>query len=105
MGWIYLTIAGLLEIAFTTFIRHAEGFTRFWPSFLTVVAAALSLYFVARATDDIPLGTAYAVWGAIGAVGTVIIGIAYYDEPVAFWRMFFLVILIVSIVGLKLVDD
>ena len=104
MGWIYLTIAGLLEIAFTTFLRHTDGFTRMGPSVATVVTAAFSLYFVARAAESVPLGTAYATWGAIGAVGTVFLGIAFYDEPATFSRLFFLTILIASIVGLKVVD-
>lgn len=104
MGWFYLLVAGLLEVAFTTFMRYTDGFTRLAPSAGTIVTAGLSLYFVARAAETIPLGTAYAAWGAIGAVGTVIVGIAFYAEPITFWRMLFLAILIFAIVGLKVVD-
>lgn len=105
MGWIYIGFAGGFEILFTTLMRYTEGFTRIWPTAGTLAAAAASLYFIARATEFVPLGTAYAAWGAIGGVGTVLIGIAYFDEPVTFWRVVFLTTLIASTVGLKLVDN
>lgn len=105
MGWIYLLLAGLVEIAFTTAIRFTDGFTRLGPTVLVLVLAAISFYFVAKSTATIPLGTAYAIWGALGAVGTVAIGILYFDEPVTLWRMVFMSLLIVSIIGLKLVTD
>ncbi len=105
MGWIYLLFAGILEVGFTTAIRYTDGFTRFWPTALVLALAAVSFTCVAKSTATIPLGTAYAVWGGLGAVGTVVIGILYFEEPVTFWRMFFLSLLIGSIAGLKLVAD
>jgi quaternary ammonium compound-resistance protein SugE len=104
MGWIYLLLAGLLEIAFTTAIRFTEGFTRVGMSALVLLLAATSIYFISKATLTIPLGTAYAIWGAFGAVATLVVGILYFNEPVTFWRMFFLSVIIGSCAGLKLVE-
>ena len=105
MGWIYLLIAGGLEIAFTTAIRYTDGFTKFWPTLLVLLLAAISFTCVAKSTATIPLGTAYAVWGGLGAAGTAVIGILHFGEPVTLWRILFLTLLIASIVGLKLVTD
>jgi quaternary ammonium compound-resistance protein SugE len=104
MSWLYLLLAGVLEVAFTTAIRFTEGFTKLWPTVLVLSLAGVSFYCVAKSTATIPLGTAYAVWGGLGAIGTAVIGILYFEEPVALWRMIFLTLLIVSIIGLKLVD-
>lgn len=104
MGWIYLLLAGLLEIGFTTAIRFTDGFTKLWPTALVLLLAAASIYFVAQATLTIPLGTAYAVWGAFGAVATAVVGIFYFGEPVTFWRLFFISMIIGSSAGLKLVE-
>lgn len=103
MGWIYLAIAGVLEVAFTTAIRYTDGFTRLWPTLLVLVLAGASFFCVAKSTATIPLGTAYAAWGGLGALGTAAIGIAYFGEPATLWRLVFLALLIVSIAGLKLV--
>lgn len=105
MSWVYLFIAGVVEVGFTTAIRYTDGFTKLVPSVLVLVLAAISFFFVAKSTETIPLGTAYAIWGGLGAVGTVAVGILYFDEPVEFWRMFFLVMLLAAIAGLKLVTD
>jgi quaternary ammonium compound-resistance protein SugE len=105
LGWIYLLIAGGLEIAFTTAIRYTDGFTKFWPTALVLLLAAISFTCVAKSTATIPLGTAYAVWGGLGAAGTAVIGILHFGEPVTLWRMLFLALLIASIAGLKLVTD
>lgn len=105
MSWIYLGLAGLLEIGFTTTIRYTDGFTRLWPTLIVLGLAGLSFTCVAKATETIPLGTAYAVWGALGAFGTAAIGILYFNEPVTFWRVAFLLLLISSVVGLKFVSD
>jgi quaternary ammonium compound-resistance protein SugE len=105
MAWIYLFLAGAFEILFTTAMRFTEGFTKIFPSALVLLLAAVSIFFVTKASQLIPLGTAYAAWGGIGAIGTVAIGILYFGEPVTFWRMFFLSTLIMSIIGLKLVTE
>jgi len=104
MAWIYLVTAGLLEIGFTTSMRYTEGFTRLVPTILFAAFIAASLYFLSKATEVIPLGTAYAVWGGIGAVGTVLVGIFYFQEPADLPRLILLTLLISCIVGLKLVS-
>jgi len=105
MAWVYLLIAGAFEISFTTAMRYTDGFTKLWPTILVLVLATISIYFVTKAAEYIPLGTAYAAWGGIGAMGAVVIGIFYYGEPATFWRLFFLSTLIGSIAGLKLVTN
>lgn len=105
MGWIYLLLAGGIEVAFTTAIRYTDGFTKLWPTALVLGLAAISSYLVAKSTATVPLGTAYAAWGGLGAAGTAVIGIVYFGEPATFWRLVFLTSLIGSIVGLKLAAD
>jgi quaternary ammonium compound-resistance protein SugE len=105
LGWIYLLLAGGIEVAFTTAIRYTDGFTKFWPTALVLGLAAISFYLVAKSTETVPLGTAYAAWGGLGAAGTAVIGILYFGEPATFWRLVFLTSLIGSIVGLKLAAD
>lgn len=96
-------LAGALEIAFTTAIRYTDGFTKLWPTALVLALAAISFTCVAKSTETIPLGTAYAIWGGVGALGTAIIGILCFGEPATALRMAFLALLIASITGLKLV--
>jgi quaternary ammonium compound-resistance protein SugE len=105
MTWLYLLLAGLLEIGFTTALRHVDGFTRLMPSLAFLVCAALSFWFLQLAAATIPLGTAYAVWTGIGAAGTAVVGILYYAEPATTLRLVFLVTLIGSIAGLRLVSE
>ncbi|WP_372754110.1 quaternary ammonium compound efflux SMR transporter SugE [Labilibaculum sp.] len=101
MAWVYLIVAGLFEAVWAIGLKYAEGFTKLWPSLLTVVAMAISLYFLALAIKTLPLGTAYAVWTGIGAFTTAILGIVLFSEPVHFARIFFLLLLLVSVIGLK----
>ena len=108
MNWLILIIAGLFEVGFTTCLGKAKettGTTSYlwWAGF--VVCLTLSMYGLYRATLTLPMGTAYAVWTGIGAVGTVLIGILFFREPLAFWRLFFITTLIASIVGLKFVSN
>lgn len=107
MNWFILIIAGLFEIGFTTCLGKAKeatgaAFTGWIVGFF--ISLALSMYLLYRATQTLPIGTAYAVWTGIGAVGTAIIGIVFFKEPAAFWRLFFIFTLIASIVGLKWVS-
>lgn len=107
MNWIILIIAGLFEVGFTTClgkVKETSGTTAaFWfVGFFISLALSMALLF--KATQTLPIGTAYAVWTGIGAVGTVIIGIFFFKEPSDFWRLFFLVTLIGSIAGLKFVS-
>jgi quaternary ammonium compound-resistance protein SugE len=104
MGWIYLLIAGLTEIAYTTFLKLSNNFTVLWPSIVFIILAIVSLLFLSLSLKSIPLGTAYAVWTGIGAFGTAIMGIIFFQEPTEPLRIIFLVLLISAIIGLKIVS-
>lgn len=104
MAWFYLIIAGLFEIGFTTSLKLSENFSHKGWGALFFVSITLSFYFLNRAIQSIPIGTAYAVWTGIGAVGTVIVGIMLFRESTDFWRMLFIFLLIGSILGLKVVS-
>ncbi len=101
IAWVYLIIAGLFEAVWAIGLKYAEGFTKLWPSVITIVAMAISLYFLALAIKTLPVGTAYAVWTGIGAFATAILGVILFSEPIHFSRIFFLFLLLVSIIGLK----
>lgn len=104
LGWVYLVLAGVMEIGFTTFMKLSDTFTKLWPSVAFMVCALSSLGLLTLAMRTIPLGTAYAVWTGIGAFGTAIVGILFYGDPHDIYRLFFLTLLIVSIIGLRLVS-
>jgi len=104
MAWVFLGLAGALEVSFTTALKYAEGFTKLWPSVIFVLAYGGSAWFLAQAVKTIPLGTAYAIWTGIGAVGTAIVGIALFGEPATALRLLFLAVIVGGIVGLKLVS-
>lgn len=104
MSWIYLVIAGCFEVGFTTSLKLSNNFTNWKWSVVFFICISLSFHFLNEAIKTIPLGTAYAVWTGIGAVGTVLIGIFIFKEPSDFWRVFFIMLLIGSIIGLKLVS-
>jgi quaternary ammonium compound-resistance protein SugE len=104
MNWIILIIGGLFEVAFATCLgkaKEATGNAVFWWYAGFVACIIMSMLFLMKAIQTLPIGTAYAVWTGIGAVGTVIVGILVFNDPVSFWRIFFIVTLIGSIVGLK----
>ncbi|MDP6389406.1 MAG: multidrug efflux SMR transporter [Alphaproteobacteria bacterium] len=105
MAWTYLILAGLFEVGFTTSLKFSEGFTRLAPSLAFLVTSGLSFWLLTRALQTIPLGTAYAVWTGLGAVGTAIVGILVFKDPATFGRLFFLALIIASVVGLKLVSS
>jgi len=104
MAWIYLVLAGLLEVGFAVALKLSEGLSRFWPSVAFVLLGIASFMLLTRAMAAIPLGTAYAIWTGIGAVGTVLVGIIWFGDPVSGPRLFFLATLLCSLVGLKLVS-
>lgn len=104
MAWFYLIIAGLFEVAFTTSLKLSDNFSNKGWALVFFVSISLSFYFLNKAIQAIPMGTAYAVWTGIGAVGTVIVGIALFKEPSDFWRLLFIFLLIGSILGLKFVS-
>ena len=101
-AWILLIVAGLFETAWAIGLKYADGFTRPWPSLLTVVALAASMVLLALAVRVLPIGTAYAVWVGIGALGAAALGVALFQEPLTLARAGFLLLLLVSIVGLRL---
>lgn len=111
INWILLILGGLFETAFAVSLgkmQESTGSVVFWwfVSFALCVSTSMFLLYKAMGGPNaIPVGTAYAVWGAIGAVGTVIMGILLFKEPVNFWRIFFLTTLIISIIGLQLVSS
>ena len=107
MNWTLLIIAGFFEVAFAACLGKAQqstgAATTYWMiGFLVCLSVSMFLLYIV--TKTLPIGTAYAVWTGIGAVGTVLVGILYFNEPAHFWRIFFLFTLIASIVGLKLVS-
>jgi quaternary ammonium compound-resistance protein SugE len=101
MAWILLVIAGLLETGWAIGLKYSDGFTKFWPSVLTILGLVVSMVLLALAARTLPIGTAYAVWVGIGAAGAAVLGIVLLGEPVTVARMFFLALLLVAIVGLK----
>jgi quaternary ammonium compound-resistance protein SugE len=103
MAWIILIIAGFFEIGFTTCLKLSNNFSNLKWSVGFFVCITLSFLLLNKAIQTIPIGTAYGVWTGIGAVGTVIMGIWLFKEPTDFWRLFFIFLLIGSIVGLKIV--
>ena len=104
-AWAYLILAGILEVGFASTLKLTEGFTKIIPTIIFVVFAISSFYFLTKAVETLPVGTAYAVWTGIGAVGTILVGIFFYNEPAGALRLFFLFTLVASIVGLKLVSN
>ena len=107
MHWIILILAGLCEVAFTYCLGRAKGISGTeWYIWITAfgVFYILSAILLAKATEVLPIGTAYPVWTGIGAIGAVIIGIFIFKEPATFWRLFFLTTLIISIIGLKTIS-
>lgn len=102
MSWVYLCVAGIFEIAWAVGLKFSQGFTKPWPSAFTIVTLAASLWLLALAARELPIGTAYAVWVGIGATGAAVVGIFLFDEPVSVSRIIFIAMLVTAIVGLKL---
>jgi len=105
MAWFWLVLAGLFEILFATFLKLSDGFSKLGYTIAFMVAAAFSFYFLTKAMQEIPVGTAYAVWTGIGAAGVAIFGIMFFAETFSFSRVFFISTLILSIIGLKVVSS
>lgn len=104
MQWIFLLIAGVFEVWWAIGLKYSQGFTKLVPSLFTAVGMAASLYFLALALKNLPLGTAYAIWTGIGTVGTVILGVILFKEPMDITRLVCIGFIVVGIVGLKLVS-
>lgn len=101
MPWIFLLIAGLFEAGWAIGLKYTQGFTKLVPSMLTIAGIIASMYLLAAAARTLPIGTAYAVWVGIGTFGAVVLGMVFLGEPVNVGRIFFLILLMVSIIGLK----
>ena len=105
MAWIFLTIAGVFEIAWAIGIKYTQGFTRLWPSVLTIAAMVVSFYFLAKSLKTIPVGTGYAVWTGIGAVGTALFGMILLGESREIPRILCVGLIVAGVIGLKLTSE
>lgn len=102
MSWAILVVAGLLEVVWAIGLKYTDGFTRLWPTLITVLAIVLSVWLLGVAMKTLPVGTAYAVWVGIGAIGTAILGILLFAESASMGRLLSLFLIFAGIVGLKL---
>ena len=101
MAWVLLTVAGLLEVVWAIGLKYTDGFSKLAPSAITVAAMAGSVYCLALAVRTIPIGTGYAIWTGIGAVGVAILGMVLFDEPRTLWRVGCILLIVAGILGLK----
>jgi quaternary ammonium compound-resistance protein SugE len=104
MPWLYIVIAGLLEVAWAIGLKYADGFTRLWPSLWTIVGMIASFFVLAQGVRTLPIGTGYAVWTGIGAVGTTALGILIFKESADPLRLACIGLIVIGIIGLKLVS-
>lgn len=102
MAWVYLMVAGLMEVGWAVGLKYSAGFTRLWPSVGTVAAMLISIGLLGLALRTLPVGTAYAIWTGIGAVGTVALGMLLFNEPATLARLGCVALIVVGMVGLKL---
>ena len=100
--WAVLVVAGLLEVCWSIGLKYTNGFTRLRPTLFTLATLTASMYLLAKASESLPIGTAYGVWVGIGSMGAAILGIILFDEPASVPRIAFLALLLISIIGLKL---
>jgi quaternary ammonium compound-resistance protein SugE len=101
-SWIILFFAGILEVCWAVGLKYTNGFTRLAPSIFTIITLIGSMFLLSKAVEKLSIGTAYAVWVGIGVIGTGILGIILFKEPISINRIFFMILLIISIVGLKI---
>lgn len=104
MAWVYLIVAGLLEIVWAVSLKRTEGFTRLGPSLFTLVTMAASFYLLSLALRTLPTGTGYAVWVGIGAAGTALLGILFLGEPKSAFRLVSLGLILLGVIGLRLAE-
>lgn len=100
-AWMYLLIAGILEMIWATGLKYTDGMSKLWPTVGTLIAMAASVWFLSIAMKSLPLGTAYAAWTGIGAVSIAIIGILFFQEPITFARIACIGLILAGVVGLK----
>ena len=101
MAWVFLFIAGIFEVAWATFLKLSDGFSKVGFSVATIIGMLISFFFLSQATKVLPMGTAYAIWTGIGAIGATIVGVLIFNESMTLARGCFLLMLIVGIIGLK----
>lgn len=104
MAWVILVGAGLMEIVFAVALKFTDGLTRFWPSVLSLAAAAVSFFMLSKALTRLPLGTAYAVWTGIGVLGTALVDIVVLGESASIVRVGLFLFILIGIVGLQIVE-
>lgn len=104
MSWVYLFLAGILEVAWVVALKMSDGFTKFVPSAVMVVTIVSSFVLLNLAIRSLPMGVAYAIWTGMGAAGAVIMGIILFKEPCTFWHLFFLSMIIIGLIGIKFVS-
>ena len=102
MSWFILIVAGVFEICWAVGLKYSNGFTKFWPSVFTVLSMIVSMVLLSFSIKEIPLGTAYAIWTGIGALGTATLGIFLFNESSEILRLFFIFLVVVGIAGLKI---
>lgn len=102
MAWAYLLLAGLMEVGWAVGLKYTEGFNRLWPTVWTIVAMALSLFFLGQSLKSLPVGTAYAVWTGIGAVGAAVLGIILFGDSRSVLRLVSIGLIIAGIAGLRI---
>jgi quaternary ammonium compound-resistance protein SugE len=105
MAWVELLIAGVFEVAWAIGLKYTQGFSRFWPSAGTVAAMVASFFFLSRAVRSLPIGTAYAVWTGVGAVGTALLGMLLFDESRDAARLMCIGLIVLGIAGLRLASS
>ncbi|CAK6479130.1 quaternary ammonium compound efflux SMR transporter SugE [Peribacillus castrilensis] len=105
MAWIQLVIAGLFEVVWATSLKYTEGFTKLLPSIITIAGMVISFYFLSSAIKTLPMGTAYAIWTGIGALGAFLVGIIVFNEPKDAMRLVFAGFILVGIIGLKVTSS
>lgn len=105
MAWGLLVFAGLLEIVWAMAIKQSDGFTRLWPTAVTIVAAVASFVILGMVVRELPVGTAYAVWAGIGAVGVAIAGVVWFHDAITLWRTAFIGMIVVGLVGLRFLEQ
>lgn len=101
MSWVYLILSGLIEVVWAISLKYAEGFTRLWPSVISLASIAASMYLLSAAMRELPVGLSYGVFVGMGAVGATVLGIVLFGEPASPLRFLFLAMLLASIVGLR----
>lgn len=104
MEWIYLVTAGFLEVGWAIGLKYSQGFTKLFPSALTIIGMIASFYFLSLSLKNLPLGNAYAIWTGIGTIGTVVVGIIIFKEPINTTRVVCILFIAMGIIGLKLIS-